>query len=74
MNKDLLRVVVRLSGKPQKDIAKRLGVSPAFLCQILRGSRRPSEKIIHRLAKILNYPDPDELLDPRARIMVGRAS
>ncbi len=33
----------------QKELAKQLGVSPAFLSEVLRGGRKPSPKLLAAL-------------------------
>jgi transcriptional regulator with XRE-family HTH domain len=73
MNTDLLRVVISLSGKTQRKLAARLGVSPSYFSRLVNGERRPSKKIIKRIATILKYPDPDDLINSDSKIMVAHA-
>jgi transcriptional regulator with XRE-family HTH domain len=50
-------------------LAYRTGVSPAFLSRILNGERGlPSDKIILRLAKLLDLEPPERLLIEAGRI------
>jgi transcriptional regulator with XRE-family HTH domain len=50
-------------------LAYRAGVSPAFLSRILNGERGlPSDKIILRLARLLDLEPPERLLIEAGRI------
>jgi transcriptional regulator with XRE-family HTH domain len=47
----------RLKGRMQKELAAELGVTPAFLCMVLKGKRPPGRKILRALGmrKVVSY-------------------
>ena len=42
-----LRLELFLKGVKQIDIARKAGVDPAFICRIVAGKQKPSEKVIN---------------------------
>lgn len=44
-----------------RDIAQRVQISPAYLCDIEKGNRKPPEKYLEKFAEALQITDPDEL-------------
>ncbi len=51
MNRDgvIIKLRRRLNGCSQKDLAAQFKISPAFLCDVLRGYREPSVRILKPL-------------------------
>ena len=50
--------------RPDLDLgrtAKALGISPSYLCQLLRGRRKPSFELSFRLAEALGFSSVEEL-------------
>lgn len=43
-------------GHPQEDIAKRLGISAAYLSQILHGKRVPALNVLGRIEELTGIP------------------
>ena len=44
-----------------KDFAAKVKISPAYLCDIEKGNRRPPEKYLQEFAKALEITSPEEL-------------
>ena len=51
-------------GISQNETARRAGISPALLSQIMNGQRTPSGKVLRRLYEVLFAPSPAELVAP----------
>lgn len=47
-----------LRGINQRQLATKVHMAPAYLCQVERGLRKPSEKNLSNLAKALKVPLP----------------
>ncbi|MCD8307022.1 MAG: XRE family transcriptional regulator [Clostridia bacterium] len=45
-------MILKINGMQQKDLAETLGVSPALISKIVRGSRTPSDDIVARISQI----------------------
>lgn len=43
-------------GRSQRSLARELGISPAHLCNVLKGKRMPSFALAVRLAKMMRRP------------------
>jgi DNA-binding XRE family transcriptional regulator len=41
----MLRIAIRDSGMTQRDWAKAVGVSPQFVTMVLKGKKKPSDKL-----------------------------
>ncbi len=66
---DLLRDGMERQGISLNQLAHRAGVSPAFLSRILNRQRGlPSDKVILRLAQLLDLEPPERLLIEAGRI------
>lgn len=48
-------------GIMMKDFAEKVKISPAYLCDIEKGNRKPPEKYLEKFAEILQIADADEL-------------
>lgn len=44
-----------------RDFAEKVNISPAYLCDIEKGNRRPPEKYLEKFADILQIDDAEEL-------------
>ena len=51
-------------GISQNEAARRAGISPAMLSQIMNGQRTPSGRVLRRLYEVLFAPSPAELVAP----------
>ena len=71
-------------GLTQLSLARRFPVAPGYLTMIEKGERRPSFKLIARIADSLNierqellfaaYPEAKELLTPTNGMLPGKSS
>jgi len=58
MNADIIQLLKREQGsKTQKELAKRIGVTDAYLSDVLRGNRQPGKAILQffELEKVVTY-------------------
>lgn len=46
----------RAKGWKQAALARELGISPALLCEIEKGTRNASPDLLNRMAQVLNCP------------------
>jgi transcriptional regulator with XRE-family HTH domain len=70
---DVLRRRRRQLEMTQVDVAKKVGCRPNYVGYLESGARRPSQKVLLRLAKTLDL-DPQELLllaNPEVRALVS---
>ena len=44
-----------------RDFAEKVKISPAYLCDIEKGNRRPPEKYLEKFAEVLQMTDSEEL-------------
>lgn len=44
-----------------RDFADKVKISPAYLCDIEKGNRRPPEKYLEKFAEVLQIKDAEEL-------------
>ena len=44
-----------------RDVAVKVQISPAYLCDIEKGNRKPPEKYLEKFAEVLQIADADEL-------------
>ena len=51
-------------GISQNEAARRAGISPSMLSQIMNGQRTPSGRVLRRLYEVLFAPSPAELVAP----------
>jgi transcriptional regulator with XRE-family HTH domain len=51
-----LKFVRLTKGIRAKDLARRVGVTPAYISLLERGNRTPSKEVKRRIAKALNFP------------------
>ncbi|ALC83299.1 MULTISPECIES: helix-turn-helix domain-containing protein [Bacillus] len=58
-----IRAYRKLKGYTQEEFARTLGISVSVLGEVERGTRNPSEQLIHNAAKALNI-SVEELLSP----------
>lgn len=54
--KNDLKMAILLSDKNQKEVAKKVGISPTYLSQIIGGKSDPTITVVLLLANALNYP------------------
>ena len=60
-------------GISQNETARRAGISPALLSQIMNGQRTPSGKVLRKLHEVLFRPSAAELVVPaEVRVMAWR--
>ena len=48
-------------GMTMRELAERVKISPAYLCDIEKGNRKPPEKFLATFAEALHILDPEEL-------------
>lgn len=56
VNPDMIVLARESRGLSQRDLADRLGISPALLCQLEQSNRSLSDDLIEKLEKELKYP------------------
>lgn len=44
-----------------RDFAEKIQISPAYLCDIEKGNRKPPEKYLEKFAEVLQITDAEEL-------------
>lgn len=44
-----------------RDFAEKVKISPAYLCDIEKGNRKPPERYLEKFAEVLQITDSDEL-------------
>jgi transcriptional regulator with XRE-family HTH domain len=54
-----LRAMLTENGLNQSDLAQRLGVTPAYVSQLLSGHRTPHLETLEKLAKAMNCQASD---------------
>lgn len=59
----------RAHGLSQEDLARKIDVTPAYVCQLEKGDRLPSDRVCEALAEAIPSPD---LQTPRVRAEVHR--
>lgn len=52
----VLKVLARTPGKSQNDLAREIGITPAYFSMILSGDRRPSLPIAIKLEQFTGIP------------------
>src|SRR3989344_2815650 len=56
VNPEMIVLARESRGLSQRDLADRLGISPALLCQLEQSNRSLSDDMIEKLEKELKYP------------------
>ena len=56
VNPEMIVLARESRGLSQRDLADRLGISPALLCQLEQSNRSLTDDMIEKLEKELNYP------------------
>ena len=59
--KSKLAGILKMKGTSQSQLARDIGVSPAFISYMVKGSRQPSVAVLKRMSEHLNVP-MDELV------------
>jgi transcriptional regulator with XRE-family HTH domain len=54
-----LHELIRQSGYKQREVAERAGLSPQYLCDIVRGRTLPPPWTVDAIAKVLFLPSDD---------------
>lgn len=55
-----------------RDFAEKVQISPAYLCDIEKGNRKPPERFLEKFAEVLQITDANELNDFYDRAGVGK--
>ena len=55
-----------------RDFAEKVQISPAYLCDIEKGNRKPPERFLEKFAEVLQITDANELNDFYDRAGIGK--
>lgn len=66
-----LQVWLVRSGVPARELARQLGITPAYLSQVRHGDRRPKLETLVQLASITGIP-VTAWVDTKASVLVER--
>lgn len=63
--KEFIKYLKDLAGNNQARLAHRLGISPAYLSDVLKGRRAPGKKILDAVGfdKKVEYQEKEEILN-----------
>jgi len=51
-----LKILARIDGITQAEVARRAGLSPSTVCRVVAGTRKISDRSKERIAEVLGRP------------------